>query len=147
MKKRIISIVFAIAAIVATAGGVYAPVWASEDAGAGMSLTTGQQAANTGATSKSFDPADMVKNVVNIAMYIIAIVAVAMIIWGGIQYMISSGDSGKVKTAKNTIIYGCIGLVIAILSYAIVNFVTTKVTNLGGNATEGGYIQGINLEV
>jgi hypothetical protein len=49
-----------------------------------------------------------------------------MIIYGGIQYVISVGDSGKVAKAKNTIIYAVVGLIVAILSYAIVNFVISQ---------------------
>ena len=48
-----------------------------------------------------------------------------MLIWGGILYTTSSGDSNKVTTAKNTIMYAVIGLVVAIFAYAIVNFVLT----------------------
>ena len=41
---------------------------------------------------------------------------------------LSAGDSGKVKKAKDTILYGIIGLIIALLAFAIVNFVIAKVT-------------------
>lgn len=137
MKKRIANIMLAAVAAVALVGGVVStPVLATAEAT--FNLSSGQTAANPGLTSKEIsDPAELVKQVINIAMYIIGIVAVAMIIWGGVQYMMSSGDSGKVKTAKNTIIYGCIGLAIALLSYAIVNFVTAKATGL----TNTSYVQ------
>ena len=55
-----------------------------------------------------------------------------MLIFGGIRYVVSGGDSKKVTDAKNTIMYAIIGLIIAILSYAIVNFVISAV---GGSAT------------
>lgn len=66
---------------------------------------------------------DMIKSVLNWVFGIIGIVAVIMIIMGGFNMMISSGDPGKVKKGKDTILYGIIGLVIAILAFAIVNFV------------------------
>lgn len=66
---------------------------------------------------------DMIKSVLNWVFGIIGIVAVIMIIIGGFNMMISSGDPGKVKKGKDTILYGIIGLVIAILAFAIVNFV------------------------
>ena len=50
-----------------------------------------------------------------------------MVILGGIQYSTSQGDAGKVKKAKDTIMYGIIGLVVAILAFAIVNFVLQNV--------------------
>ena len=46
-----------------------------------------------------------------------------MIIYGGVLYTTSAGDPGKVKKAKDTILYGIIGLVIAVLAFAIVNFI------------------------
>ena len=54
-----------------------------------------------------------------------------MLIWGGILYTTSAGDSNKVTTAKNTIMYAVIGLVIAIFAYAIVNFVLITSTGVG----------------
>lgn len=46
-----------------------------------------------------------------------------MIIIGGFNFMTSAGDPGKVKKGKDTILYGIIGLVVALLAFAIVNFV------------------------
>jgi hypothetical protein len=46
-----------------------------------------------------------------------------MIVVSGIRYMTSAGDAAKITGAKNGIFYAVIGLVIAILAYAIVNFV------------------------
>ena len=66
---------------------------------------------------------DQFKNIVNIALYIIGAVAVLMLIYGGIRYTISGGDTAAVTAAKNTILYAIIGIVIALLAYAIVNFV------------------------
>ena len=69
-----------------------------------------------------------VTNIINAALYVIGILAVVMVIIGGVQYTTSGGDQAAVTKAKNTILYGIIGLVIAILAYAIVNFVITKVS-------------------
>ena len=71
---------------------------------------------------------EIVKNIINVLLYIIGIVAVVMIIFGGFQYITSSGDAAKVTKAKNTILYGSVGLVIAVLAYAIVNFVITGIS-------------------
>jgi hypothetical protein len=51
------------------------------------------------------------------------IIAVVMIILGGISYATSQGDPGKIKKGKETILYGIIGLVVSLLAFAIVNFV------------------------
>lgn len=68
-----------------------------------------------------------VKDIVNIILYVLGIVAVIMIVIGGFRYVISGGDSGAVTGAKNTILYAVIGLIVAILAYAIVNFVIKSV--------------------
>lgn len=64
---------------------------------------------------------------VNILSVIVGIVAVIMIIYGGFKYITSGGDSGNVSTAKNTIIYAIIGLVIVALAQFIVHFVLAQV--------------------
>ena len=52
-----------------------------------------------------------------------------MIIWGGIKYVTSGGDSAGVTSAKNTILYAVIGLVVALLAYTLVNFVLKGLLN------------------
>ena len=69
----------------------------------------------------------MLNKIINVALAVIGFVAVVMIILGGVQYTTSAGDSGRVKKAKDTIMYGIIGLVVALLAYAIVNFVLSGV--------------------
>ena len=67
-----------------------------------------------------------VVTVVHVILYIVGILAVVMIIIGGIQYTTSAGDQNAVTKAKNTILYGIVGLVIAVLAYAIVSFVISR---------------------
>ena len=64
-----------------------------------------------------------VANIINGVIGVLGIVAVIVIIMGGVSYMTSAGDAGKVKKAKDTILYGVIGLIIVMLSFAIVNWV------------------------
>ena len=71
---------------------------------------------------------EVITDVINVLLFIIGIVSVIMIIVGGIKYSTSVGDASKVTTAKNTIMYAVIGLVAAILAYAIVNFVVTNLS-------------------
>lgn len=63
------------------------------------------------------------KNITNTVLYIVGIVAIIMLIIGGIKYVVSGGDAKKVTDAKNTILYAIIGLIICFLAFAIVNFV------------------------
>ena len=58
---------------------------------------------------------------------VIGFVAVIMMIMGGISFVTSQGDAGKVSKARNTILYGVVGLIVALLAFAIVNFVLTSV--------------------
>lgn len=67
--------------------------------------------------------ADRIKTVVNILLYMLGSIAVIMIIIGGIRYTTSNGDSSNTKAGKDTILYAVVGLVVAILAFAIVNFV------------------------
>lgn len=64
-----------------------------------------------------------ITNIINAVIAALGIVAVVVIVLGGVQYMTSTGDSTKVKKAKDTILYGIVGLIICVLAYAIVNFV------------------------
>ena len=66
---------------------------------------------------------DLVKNIVNLLLTILGFIAVIMIIIGGIRYTTSNGDPANTKAAKDTVLYAVVGLVVAILAYAIVNFV------------------------
>lgn len=66
---------------------------------------------------------DSIKTIVNLLLFILGAIAVIMIIIGGIRYTTSNGDASNTKAAKDTILYAVIGLVVAIMAYAIVNFV------------------------
>ena len=69
---------------------------------------------------------EVFKNVVNILLFIIGAVSVIMLIYGGIRYTTSGGNANSVTAAKNTIMYSIIGLVVAILAFAVVNFVVKQ---------------------
>ena len=71
--------------------------------------------------------------VTNVLLFLIGAVAVIMLIIGGIRYVISGGDQAQVTGAKNTILYAIVGIVVAFLAYAAVNFVTQALA--GTNAT------------
>lgn len=69
------------------------------------------------------------------AMFLIGALAVLMLIFGGFKYVISGGDSAKVTSAKNTILYAIVGIIVASLAFAAVNFVTTSLAGSGGGGT------------
>jgi hypothetical protein len=80
---------------------------------------------------------NVIEQVTNVLLFIIGAVSVIMIIIGGIKYTISNGDSSQITSAKNTILYAVIGLVVALLAYAIVNFVLDSfMANPGGGSSQ-----------
>ena len=89
-------------------------------------ITSGMNATSAG-TSTPTDANVVIKNVTNIMFFIIGAVSVIMLIYGGIRYTTSGGNTNSVTAAKNTVIYSIVGLVISILAYAIVNFVVTNI--------------------
>jgi hypothetical protein len=65
-------------------------------------------------------------NVISTIIYIIGVLCVIMIVVGGLMFVLSSGDPGKVKSARDMIIYSAIGLAVAIFAQAIVSFVLSR---------------------
>ena len=82
--------------------------------------TKGLQAAGD---SGSGSLSGSLRTISDILLFVLGAIAVIVIIIGGIRYATSGGDSGQVKSAKDTILYAVIGLVVAILAYAIVRFI------------------------
>jgi hypothetical protein len=71
----------------------------------------------------------IVHSIVNLLSAIVGIVAVIMIIIGGLRYITSGGSDTSVTSAKNTILYAIIGLIIVALAQLIVRFTLNKITN------------------
>lgn len=103
----------------------------------GIGLTGGNCDDTTGAQSGI---QNVVTTVVNILSLVVGAVAVIMIIIGGLRYIISGGDSGSVQSAKNTILYALVGLVVVIFARAIVIFIVNRLSPAasGGGATGTG---------
>ena len=70
---------------------------------------------------------DTINLAINVVLGVLGLLAVIVIIYGGFMYTTSAGDASKIKKAKDTIMYGVVGLVIALLAYAIVNFVVSSI--------------------
>lgn len=91
-------------------------------------IEKGVVAAGGGSNSDGSTLNGMIKTGINALLFIIGAVSVVMIIYGGFRYVTSGGESGAVTNAKNTILYAVIGLVVALVSYAIVGWVLANVT-------------------
>jgi len=68
-------------------------------------------------------PDQILQNGLNIAYFLAAIIAVIVIIIGGLTYSTSAGNASSVTKAKNMILYAVVGIVVIIIAYAITNFV------------------------
>lgn len=88
--------------------------------GAGCDPTAGQ-AADTAVNNT-------VATVVNIFSFVVGVAAVVMVMFGGFRYITAGGDSGKINSAQQTIIYAIVGLVVVALAQIIVRFVLTRVS-------------------
>ena len=62
-----------------------------------------------------------------VVLSFVGVAAIVMIVIGGVFYTKSMGDPGKAKRARDTIIYGVVGLIVALLAYAIVALVTENI--------------------
>ena len=71
---------------------------------------------------------ESLKGIFNFVFSMMGIVAVIVIILGGIHFMTSTGDPGKVKKGKDTMIWGIVGLLVVIFSFAIVNFILQHIS-------------------
>jgi hypothetical protein len=89
-----------------------------------LTITGGANSAKTNDQADNlFGDDGVFKLITNAALFLIGAISVLMLIYGGIRYTISGGDSSAVTADKNTIMYAIIGIIVALLAYAIVNFV------------------------
>lgn len=129
--------------ILSAPGMVSSSVYAADNTkdnlcnGANLSLSSNEGCAKKCEDSKGREISctkrvdDVIGMVINVLSVIVGLVAVIMIIYSGFRYITSGGDSGKIDTAKNTILYAIVGLVIVASAQFIAKFVLAKVSNGG----------------
>jgi hypothetical protein len=119
---------FSVAVTAMSAGSAYA---------ATANCTGGPDAANpiaagascaqaNGTSANLFAQGGVFQTVADTLIFLVGAVAVIFLIIGGLRYVISNGDSKAVEAAKNTILYAIIGIVVAVISFALVSFVITS---------------------
>jgi hypothetical protein len=94
-------------------------------AGANLDITSGCNDSQAGADAEERFTR-LLRSVVNIFSTVVGVVAVIMIIIGGLRYITSGGDSSNVSSAKNTILYVVVGLVVVAMAQIIVRFVVSR---------------------
>lgn len=92
-----------------------------EGLAAGGSNTCDPDKANRGVSS-------ILRTALNLISLAVGIIAVIMIIVGGLKYITSQGDSNSINSAKDTLLYAVAGLVIVLLAQVIVQFVLGRTT-------------------
>lgn len=80
------------------------------------------------ATGKPVTSPEILKNFVgrvqNIILGVAGVIAVAMIIYGGVLYMTAGGNDEKIAKAKQTLTWAIGGLIVIISAVVVVNVVT-----------------------
>lgn len=124
MKKSIISIAIMTCAVF----GASVLSTASLSGSASAQVSEGINTATTSEMKgKSIDgDKGLIKTVVNVLLWAVGILSVIMIIFSGFRYITSAGDASKTKSAQSTLTYSVVGLIVAIMAYAIVNMVINR---------------------
>ena len=115
-----------------TGASAAATLWAGRVMANNPAQDGAEAAKPDGVPTELIGPEGIFTEITNTILFVVGIVSIIMLIWGGLRYVVSGGDSKKVTDAKNTILYAIIGLIIALLAYAIVNFVLSAI---GGEST------------
>jgi len=138
MKQRISHLLAALSVSLMLGLGMAAPVYAQDAqqqinnglcAGSNLEFTENPGQCNVATSDATTKINDIIHTIVNLLSAIVGVVAVIMIIVGGFRYITSGGNDTSVTSAKNTILYAIIGLVVVALAQLIVRFTLSKLTN------------------
>lgn len=91
--------------------------------------TSGTQAVTIPNPIKCADATCLISQVIRYILGIIAILATLMFVWGGVMMLTSAGNADRVKRAKETLGWAAIGIIVILLSWAIIRFVLAGLLN------------------
>ncbi len=128
IKKAVSSLV---ALVVVTALSCAVLIAAPSFAFDGTVSSGADAARGNGQTANLVGNDGVFQTITSVLLYILGAVSVIMIIIGGLRYVVSGGNASNVTAAKNTILYAIVGIIIALLSYAIIKFVLGTFTTDG----------------
>ena len=112
--------------------GAFACLFSSRLLASATSVQEGANAARAdGMPTELIGDNGVFSRITNTVLLIVGLISVIMLVYGGLRYILSGGDSKKVTDAKNTILYAIIGPIISMLAYAIVHFVLNSVIGVG----------------
>lgn len=134
MKKVVLNAIAAALVVlglgsVATISPAYADVLCPDGTSSGTGDLSGCTGSNGygGAKNNENNLMSTLNTIINVVVGMVGFISVAMIVMGGISFATSQGDTAKTTKARNTILYGVVGLVVSLLAFAIVNFVLSSV--------------------
>ena len=139
MNKTISKIAITVSAVAALlfpvlspalAGAVAPPVPIAQQACVGTTLNVLASAASCSGDTTNNTLQSVTTTVVNVLSLVVGLISVIFLIFGGFKYVTSGGDSGKVTSAKNTILYALIGLVIVSIAQVVVRVVLGKASTI-----------------
>ena len=87
---------------------------------------SGSSVCDAGDENPLVGPDGVITRATSLVSMLVGVAAVFMIMIGGYKYITSAGDSGSVTSAKNTILYAVVGLMIALIAQSLVIFVLNK---------------------
>ena len=121
--KRFLQYIGIIAATIGLAGTVaMQPALAIDPLAAGCKLNPSSEICKQKDTAAG-STQSLVRNIISTLLFVLGVICVIVIIIAGIQYAVAGGDAAQITRAKNSILYAIVGLVVALMAYAIVNFV------------------------
>jgi hypothetical protein len=126
MRKKLIQMLAAVAlvfnlnlALVPVVGAVPVDVFPK-------SCTDNSQVCSGFKNTSLFGPGSVWSKIINAFIYVIGAISGLMILIGAFRYVVSGGEAASVTAAKNTILYSVVGLVVAAMSFTIVNFILIR---------------------
>ncbi len=127
MKRLVLIALTALTLVVGNLAMHTSPVLA--DAKSDICSGVGAVSGGNGCANPKGSPTvnSVINSVINIISAFVGVLAVIMIVFAGFRYVTAAGDSGKISSAKNTLIYAIVGLVVAGMAQIIVRYVVTNV--------------------
>ncbi len=113
--------------LAAAPAGIVAADFQSDACDGLQQVSGGNPCDPNSSASASHSLTNVIQSVVNLLSVIVGVAAIIMVVISGFKYVTSGGDSNNVATAKRTLIYAIVGLVIVALAQFIVHFVLTNV--------------------
>ena len=137
MNKTISKIAITVSAVAALLFPVLSPALAGAAAPsiannvcAGTTLNVADAGLGCGSDTTNNTLQSITTTVVNLLSLVVGLISVIFLIFGAFKYITSGGDSGKVTSAKNTILYALIGLVIVSIAQVVVKVVLGKASTI-----------------